>query len=186
MISHPHKLIVIHTPRCGGTSLEEALTDATGHHSTASWYAENHPEAWASYRKIAIWRDPVKRFDSLWRYWSNLKFQSWGRHEHIFKRLRAAWMFRALVGQDINEALRLLPALQAAEWTHTHFLPQTYFIDRPDIEILPITQAHEEIAGLIDRDIPHLNRGKGASGPNGNWQAQVAEAYAEDYNLLPQ
>ena len=109
MISHEHKLIVVHVPRCGGTSVERAFGDMTGHHERASWYRLHYPEAWEAYRKIVPVRSSFGRVLSLWRYWSRLDLQTWGELERPEDRLRCWWRYRALAGDSLEGMAAALP-----------------------------------------------------------------------------
>ena len=185
MISHRHRLIVIHTPRCGGTSVEEGLNDSTGHHSPASWYRANYQDAWNNYRKIGLWRDPMDRFISLWRYWTSLEDQRWGVHEDVLSRTRAAWRYKAIAGSSVNGLIEALPTLQrAADWSDCHFRPQAYFLDVPGIEVLPIGVAHTEIEAHTGLKLPHCNKSLGEPWCWGrDFEEDVNSFYAEDYEL---
>lgn len=75
MIDHKNKTIFIHIPRCGGTSIEKALTgldywdiNPTLKHAPANIYKNLFPNYWDEYFKFSIVRDPYSRFRSLWKY----------------------------------------------------------------------------------------------------------------------
>lgn len=64
MILDEEKLIFIHIPRTGGTSLEKCFIPTADQlnvpfkHQPASWYAAECPDRWRAYRKISIVRHP--------------------------------------------------------------------------------------------------------------------------------
>jgi hypothetical protein len=75
MIDHKNKTIFIHIPRCGGTSIEKALTgfdywniNPTLKHAPANIYKNLFPNYWDEYFKFSIIRDPYTRFRSLWKH----------------------------------------------------------------------------------------------------------------------
>lgn len=74
MIDHKHKIIFVHIPRTGGSSLEIALTgrewstvDNRLKHLTASHTRKVYKRQWNKYKKITIVRNPFDRVISLFR-----------------------------------------------------------------------------------------------------------------------
>lgn len=71
-IYHPLKTIFVHVPKTAGTSIERTLLQGAntvvGGHTTAVGYRNKYPEAFASYFKFSILRDPVDRFVSAYCY----------------------------------------------------------------------------------------------------------------------
>jgi len=77
MINHKHKLIFIHIPRTGGTSIERALNGrdwfnihAPSKHLTAHSAKKIYAEYWQEYFKFTFVRNPWDRMVSLLRYGS--------------------------------------------------------------------------------------------------------------------
>ena len=75
MIDHKYKIIFIHIPRCGGTSIEKAITGYDYwqiapllKHAPANIYKNLFPRYWKEYFKFSIVRNPYTRFRSLWKY----------------------------------------------------------------------------------------------------------------------
>ncbi len=75
MINHKHKLIFIHIPRTGGTSIERALCGrdwlnihAPSKHLTAHTAKKIYSEYWDEYFKFTFVRNPWDRMVSLLKY----------------------------------------------------------------------------------------------------------------------
>jgi hypothetical protein len=91
MISHTHKCIFIHVPRCAGTSIETWLcgldwwtvVPATKH-LTASQAREPYAPWWDGYFKFAVVRDPYTRTNSLLKH---------GRHFGVARNARGSMDF---------------------------------------------------------------------------------------------
>ncbi len=67
-IDHERKIILIHIPKNGGTSVEKSLgMTATGHRIWQR-FRDEFPKEWATYRRIAIVRDPLDRLISCYEY----------------------------------------------------------------------------------------------------------------------
>lgn len=77
MINHKHKLIFIHIPRTGGTTIERALCGrdwfnihAPSKHLTAHSAKKIYAEYWEEYFKFTFVRNPWDRMVSLLKYGS--------------------------------------------------------------------------------------------------------------------
>ena len=68
MISHALKCILVHVPKTGGTSIEDALGLSGPRHNTARQYRTYHAEIWAKYYSFAFVRNPWDRVLSLYLY----------------------------------------------------------------------------------------------------------------------
>lgn len=75
MINHKHKLIFIHIPRTGGTSIERALNGrdwfnvhAPSKHLTAHTAKKIYSEYWDRYFKFTFVRNPWDRMVSMLKY----------------------------------------------------------------------------------------------------------------------
>lgn len=75
MISHEHKVILIHIPRCAGSSIERFFCgkdwngiDPTTKHTFASYAKKIYKDYWNDYFKFSFVRDPWTRTVSLSKY----------------------------------------------------------------------------------------------------------------------
>ena len=73
MINHEHKVIFVHIPKTGGTSIEYALTGrASGHdHKTISDFESAYPKLFKQYLKFAAVRNPWDRLVSGFFYYKS-------------------------------------------------------------------------------------------------------------------
>ncbi len=67
MISHKHKLIFIHIPKCAGRSISHALEQPFDHH-TAAYYETRYNTHWNDYTVFTTVRNPYQRFVSMYHY----------------------------------------------------------------------------------------------------------------------
>ncbi len=67
MISHQHRIIYIHIPKCAGRSICHAFNESFDHY-TASYYQNEHPEQWHQYTVFTTVRNPYQRMVSMYHY----------------------------------------------------------------------------------------------------------------------
>lgn len=67
-ISHKHKLIFVHNPKCAGTSIINYFDMEDWGHLSASKSKEKYSEYWDKYKKFVVIRNPWDRFYSNYRY----------------------------------------------------------------------------------------------------------------------
>lgn len=67
-ISHTHKLIFVHNPKCAGTSIINYFDMEDWGHDSASKSKEKYSKYWDEYKKFTIVRNPWDRFYSNYRY----------------------------------------------------------------------------------------------------------------------
>ena len=82
MISHHHRLIFVHVPKCAGMAVELALgglprPQRGEQHFSGHQYRRYYPELWGRFERFALVRDPVRRclsytrffrrWDAIWR-----------------------------------------------------------------------------------------------------------------------
>tara|TARA_R100000322_G_scaffold42860_10_gene27038 strand:+ start:3905 stop:4618 length:714 start_codon:yes stop_codon:yes gene_type:complete len=150
VISHHHRTIFVHIPKCGGQSVEQAFLDDLGltwaqraplvlgrnlpggagpprlAHLSAADYTRHHfvtPEMWRDYFTFAVVRDPVARAMSL------------------FNHLAPVATLDAFVHDWLPEQFALAPAYEASKHGNPgkyHFVrPQTDFVTTAEGAILP-------------------------------------------------
>lgn len=67
-ISHTHKLIFVHNPKCAGTSIIRYFDMEDWGHDSASKSKEKYSKYWNEYKKFTVVRNPWDRFYSNYRY----------------------------------------------------------------------------------------------------------------------
>ncbi len=67
-ISHKHKLIFVHNPKCAGTSIINYFDMEDWGHQPAVRLKEEYSEYWGKYKKFVVIRNPWDRFYSNYRY----------------------------------------------------------------------------------------------------------------------
>lgn len=67
-ISHTHKLIFVHNPKCAGTSIIRYFDMEDWGHDSASKSKEKYSKYWDEYKKFTVVRNPWDRFYSNYRY----------------------------------------------------------------------------------------------------------------------
>lgn len=67
-ISHKHKLIFVHNPKCAGTSIINYFDLEDWGHQHAVKLKEKYSEYWDEYKKFVVIRNPWDRFYSNYRY----------------------------------------------------------------------------------------------------------------------
>lgn len=140
-ISYKHKIVFIHIPKTGGTSitnglgieqLKENLHGTEYSHFTSNEIKEAYPKIWKKFFKFTIIRNPFDRLVSEWAYQGKRK---------PFKEF----------------------ALSLYMTTATHYVPQYKFINDDEITVFRF----EEFSKIIDFlekktgcHIPHGNKSK--------------------------
>jgi hypothetical protein len=115
-------ILLIHVPKCAGSSVEQALYgDVRIHHRTWQELSRDYPEAWEKCTKIAVVREPVSRFLSAYNY-----LRLGGRNEYDLNfsrryiRGKSAEQLAALIDRDIHFRKRAM--------SFFHFRPQSDFV----------------------------------------------------------
>lgn len=209
MISHRHRTIFVHVPKCGGQSVEQAFLDDLGltwadraplvlgrnpargigpprlAHLSARDYTAHHfvsPEIWEGYFTFALVRDPAARAVSLFNHLAPTRG----------------------LGTFIEDWLPAQFALAPAYARPGHGNPGKYHFTRPQADFLTgpsgllvdAVYRLEEIetrwpeiarrAGLA-APLPHRNASENGAAPadlTDAHRAAIARLYAADYALL--
>jgi hypothetical protein len=67
-ISDKHKVVFIHIPKNGGTSVEKNLNMFETGHKNWSYYKSRYPDRWKNYESLAVIRNPFDRLVSCYNY----------------------------------------------------------------------------------------------------------------------
>lgn len=67
-ISHKNEIIFIHIPKNAGTSIEKALKMSDTGHKPWSYYYKKYSNEWKTYKKLAVFRNPIDRLISCYNY----------------------------------------------------------------------------------------------------------------------
>ena len=71
MISHKHKCIFIHIPKCAGTSVEVNFSNKHSNHCPVAVFARKYPRKFKNYFKFSFVRNPFDRLVSVYAYYVN-------------------------------------------------------------------------------------------------------------------
>lgn len=77
MISHRHNTIFIHINKCGGSSIDHALSGKFGGHSSTIYYKKKFPYHFNEYFKFSIIRNPWDRMVSLYHFHKKQQWRKW-------------------------------------------------------------------------------------------------------------
>lgn len=67
-VSHKYKLIMVHVPKNGGTSIQKSLEMEKKGHFPPHIYRAEYPKEWIEYTSFATIRNPIERFVSSYNY----------------------------------------------------------------------------------------------------------------------
>lgn len=79
MITHDHKIIFVHIPKCAGRSICDLFNQRFDHY-TANYYANEYEHFWNRYHAFSIIRNPFDRMVSLYVYIQN-------HRRHLYERI---------------------------------------------------------------------------------------------------
>ena len=211
MISHPHKAIFIHIPKCGGQSVENAFLSDLGlnwanrsplllmrnknpdvgpprlAHLTAEDYLRYHyasKDLFDDYYSFAILRNPVDRVLSMFNY---LKIRTRLGTRMNFEDFVGEWLAKQLSKTGIDGT--------AYAGNQGWFVrPQTDFVldasDQPMVKGLFFLETINENFGTIREkcqlrsDLPHVNKSKKTATQNDlnpETRAIIRELYERDF-----
>lgn len=181
MISHEHKFIFSHIPKCGGTSIEEALFSYADESTGEKWAVDN--KCWRNkmlfdliqkhthYHVFTFMRHPVDRFLSTYNHLINNK-----HHDYcLAKFIHDVNMFlskqpEVTYKQLKNNETRTLDLWIPEEWYKLpehdligyHVLPQIYFIT-PKMKVYDFVNIKKEFLDFCTQfkipitDLPRVN-----------------------------
>jgi len=171
------KLVFIHVPKCGGTSIEDALDMRKAHrlhinynqnrkliadykaapqHWPASrvrlWIGES---AWREATKFAIIREPLARFISAYK---------WRRRDGLNLLQLAQFVEREIMPDAANGFENVIEKHANKAMFVTHLLPQLYFLDEESIKCIKLENISVEwpqfadgCEAVIPRKLPRQN-----------------------------
>jgi len=120
MISHTHKFIFIHIPKCGGTSIESILRPYSAVPPTGGEWAKRTKnirnkglfdlcKEFPDYFKFAYTRDPIDRFISAWKHFASKKnIDQFIAETEVFIRSRPERFYRLIENDTILENHRMV------------------------------------------------------------------------------
>ena len=120
MISHTHKFIFIHIPKCGGTSIESMLRPYSVVPPTGGKFAKSTKnirnkglfdlcKEFPDYLKFAYARDPIDRFISTWKHFASKKsIDQFISEAEVFLRGRPGRFYRLVENDTILQEHRMV------------------------------------------------------------------------------
>lgn len=174
MISHTHRLVFVHVPKCAGMSVESCLgglptSQRAEQHFTGHEYRRLYPEVWQRYHRFALVRHPVARC------WSYVRF---------YRRFDPVW--RRHLSQ-VSDA-QLLSDLLMSSNLLTHRSCDAMLTG--DEEVLKVEDLSESWAPFAARhglpeELPQVNRSPSvsrASDPPAHLQLMIEALFPQDYD----
>ncbi len=134
-ISTKHKIIFIHIPKNGGSSVNKHFDSREGGHHKWDWYKKHYPKEWKEYFKFAIIRDPFERVVSNFEY-AKMERSYWHSSDGN-ARFGVHKDYEKLKGKSFGECIRMLPQLEYIGWK-----PQYIFINN-EVNLFRLDQLPE-------------------------------------------
>lgn len=184
-LSHEYKVLFIHVPKCGGSSIEQALGIPLSlrDHNDLDYYRVRFPEVCGNYWRATSIRHPFDRFISAWAYTRQCL-------EYCHPVLREVAI---LPFQDFLQRLQAQPSFLGRVLSWRHFMPQTAFVGT-DLtwfdEVLRLEEFGEgfKLPGHAPFVLQHTNRAterdsvKYLESPDD--RGFLAALYADDFDAL--
>lgn len=165
MISHKHKFIFIHIPKCAGSSLHNYFRqygddpDFDYWHPTFQQYCDKHKQS-IDYTKIISIRNPWDRLVSAFYYLKGGGNKT--KHDIELKKIFNIYEnnFKDWVVHFLENALELNLKVN-------HFKPISFYISKKDIDCAIRTESIQEDfdivcdkIGIPQQQLPHKNKSK--------------------------
>jgi glycosyltransferase involved in cell wall biosynthesis len=180
------KLIFIHVPRNGGTSICQALYgEGVGHH-TASAVSTIFPDLYKTYPSFAVLRDPVERFKSAYSF---VRLGG-GRDVDLISYWRRRSRDIDSVDTFIDFCMSLGDRINSADFT---IRPQYTFVCNARGEVMVdhifMFDKQDDIAAFLAKfgieEIPRLNISRGATMGFSSAQIdRIRQIYSADVGLV--
>lgn len=189
--NYRHKLIFIHVPKCGGTSILADLNKGARvprYHADWRAYRQADPTAFEGFYKFAVVREPADRLLSAYRY-----LQAGGNG------VDDRWISK-LINERYDSFERFALEYLDHDTVHEHLLlrPQYLFLydgsaDCKIDRIIKYENFTEEVPqvfqrlGLRQDKVSHTNRSSGGNSSNTlpeHTHEQIKNLYRRDYDLL--
>lgn len=178
------RILFIHVPKTGGTSISRTLYGSSIRHWSARYYVAAIPKLIDSLTVFTVIRDPVERFLSAYCYSIN----GGGDEAPIAKVFRSKYMGL----ESVDQALDQIEKAASPYDLDPIFRRQTWFICKSDMSILPqivipfelLESVYDVVPGFPRRPLGHLNRRKGVPPQLSKFQIErIRRYYAEDVRL---
>jgi len=126
MVVDKHKLLMVHVPKCGGTTIEMAFQNVWGVHNKVSDYKKMKKYKWKEFFTFAYIRNPWDWYLSLHRYWSNMSKTKWFTDIPKEREAKEKWYKENI--KNFPDAINKIQFLMESEETGPHFEPQSSFV----------------------------------------------------------
>lgn len=139
---------------------------------------QGYPDSLKEKPTLIVWRDPIERFESLFKHYMIKQGIRYKLTEKYFQRQGID-----LAKIPVNDRLKLMmdhiEHFSSLEEVH-HFYPQTYFIDQnkfANYKILPL----EELSVYLKVPVKNATKSDYSLILPDNFEKEVREYYSEDY-----
>jgi hypothetical protein len=176
-VDHDRRLIFVHIPKTGGTSIKRALgMEGLGDHRTPT--ALVHPATWEAYFSFMVVRNPFDRLVSSYAYHTGPTYhgayfqqhpdlKEWGFQEHFRKMRDKSWAIRPQVEYTRHD------------YSQTRISAVLRFEDLAE----DARELFERIG--VDAELPHLNPSSRRDArdyyDDPDFLREVVEFYREDF-----
>ena len=178
------RLLFIHIPKNGGTSISEALYGTHIGHNTIRYYRAVAPIITETVPTFAVLRDPADRFLSAYRHAS--------RGEAADAMISSAFRNEYRAFRSIDDAIDHVEGVKSLYTLDNIFRPQMWYVKDikgavavPNLfHFLDRSRLDAWIAPWV-ASLPHLNRSRPAPiSLRADQRRRLRSIYAEDYELI--